>query len=237
MNTKVEPKKEETKIMWKGGKAPDYYRHPQFGHIYGPTSLSPSGRFAWTSHLTKPKEGMKQPDGTQSPPRYEGTLLLSKDDPRVKVFITETEKLSVYLLGHYNQGKKAKLSGVEFLKDGDNFDLEKYPFYKGVWILVARNQKQPTCHDKDRVEISPQKVLGGLIGKCLITPLITAHGMSFKLEAVQVLKDDNVRFAGGSRDLTELLDGATSEDSEKNEVTESTSASKETGKVAALNLL
>lgn len=232
--------KKEEKIMWEGGKAPDFYKHPQFGHVYGPTVSTPSGRFAWVSHLVKPKDGMKQQDGSQGPPRYEITLLLSKDDPRVKSFINETEKLSKYLVQHYNVGKKAQLAGVEFLKDGDEFDLEKYPFYKDMWVLIARNQKQPPCYDKDKLELAHNKVLGGQIGKILATPLITAHGMSFKLEAVQVLKDDGVRFAGGMRDLTELLDDATSEDTEKNGSSESegvSESSQETGKAAALNLL
>lgn len=233
--------KQETKPMWQGGKPPEYYKHPQYGHVYGPTYASPSGRLVWP-HLIKPKEGMKQADGTVGASRYEITQLLAKDDPRVKIFIESTAKLADYLLAVYNEGKKTKLSTTFDLKDGNTQDLEKYPFYKDMWILVARNAKQPICYDENKAETEPSKIMGGLIGKLLISPLITTHGVSFKLTAVQVLKDDKVRYGGGIKDFTELLgDDTFTEDSEKQtkdkELEGDSAPSSDKGKALALNLL
>lgn len=231
--TKTEPKSE--KPQWAGGKAPDYYKHPMYGHVYGPSIASCPGRLVWC-HLVKPKEGMKQADGKVGEPRFEATLLLSKDDPRTKVFIDETEKLGQYLVQVFNEGKKTKLATSLSLKDGDQFDLEKYPFYKGNWVLVAKNVKVPLFYDKDKAEIEAKEVVGGLIGKFLMRPIITVHGITFKLEAVQVLKDDNVRYGGGLRNLTDLLDGDTSESiDDSKDKTEDESVS--SGKAQALNLL
>jgi len=230
-----QPETKSEKPMWSGGKAPDYYKHPMYGHVYGPSISSCPGRLVWC-HLIKPKDGMKQADGKQGEPRFETTLLLSKDDPRTKVFIQETEKLGQYLVQVFNEGKKSKLATSLSLKDGDQFDLEKYPFYKGTWVLVAKNAKTPLFYDKDKAEIEANKVFGGLIGKFLMKPIITVHGISFKLEAVQVLKDDNVRYGGGLRNLTDLLDSDNVDEIDSNsEKTEGDSAP--SGKAQALNLL
>ncbi len=54
-----------------------YYKHPQYGRVYGDAIRTPIGRIAWPS-LVEPKKS-KTPDGKDIE-RFEVTLLLDKED-------------------------------------------------------------------------------------------------------------------------------------------------------------
>jgi len=182
-----------------------YYKHPSYGTTYGESTPSPRGRFAWPS-LVKPKDPPKSKDGAVGSPRYEVSLILPKNDPKVQTFLDYIKAECSAMLETFNQGAKAKIAIDNFMQDGDNFDAEKYPYYVNSWVLVARNTKMPTIVDDAKGEVGPEIIKGGMIGKLMVTPLITPHGLSYKLEVVQFLKDDGVRFAGGSgRDMSALL--------------------------------
>lgn len=40
-----------------------------------------------------------------------------------------------------------------FIKDGDDFDMEKYPEYADSWIVKAANSKRPTTIDRDKTTV------------------------------------------------------------------------------------
>jgi len=190
-----------------------YYKHPQYGMVFGHDTVTPSGRLVWSS-LVKPKENTLPPKPGQAPtpPRYEQTILLDKSRPEVKAFIDELTVTTDEMLVEFNQGKKAQLGNCKVVADGDEFDMEKYPYYKNCWVIVARNAKSDFKILNEKKETtSPDIVKGGMIGKLLVQPLITAHGISYKLIAVKIVKDDGVRFGGGSRtdgDLASKFDDA-----------------------------
>lgn len=173
-----------------------YYKHPTFGHVYGLRQATPFGRCAWPS-LIKPKDPPPpqpgQPPGT---PRYELTIILPKTDAYAKEFVAKLDKEVQEMVDLFNKGRSAKISVDAPLKDGDTFDLEKYPYYKDSWILVGRNAKPISVVDGKKRDIDVKMIEGGNIVCGVVTPLITAHGVSYKLEVVQFVKDDGVKFAG-----------------------------------------
>lgn len=235
-----------------------HWKHPQFGMVFAGEFPTPVGRLAWPSLITPkdpppPKEG--QPPGK---PRYEITILLPKDDPKVVAFCALIDADSKEAIKYFNQGRAATIGDCMLFGkngDGDNYDHEKYPYYKGNWVLVARNaEKTP---DKDIIggsttEAYPREnIKGGMLGRLVVQILITAHGISYKLKCVQVKADDGVRFGGGSRDVRDLLDDLAEEDGSPNGVVEEpvvenapaeapkavAPAKGNKGKAAAVNLL
>ena len=184
-----------------------YYKHPTYGHVYGESLPTPLGRFCWV-YLTKPKDAPPPLEGQQQgPPRYEITVLLDKGSSAD--FITSLKAMTDEMLALFNKGRSANLGECKLFGkngDGDEADLEKYPYYKNCWVLTGRNAKAPKVVGPDRKPIDPKEVIGGHLGKVVITPLITAHGISYKLEAVQFVKDDGVRIGGSVRDTVELFE-------------------------------
>lgn len=173
-----------------------------YGHVYGETVRTPAVRVAWPS-LTKPKESpFKNEDGSQkTPPRYELTFLLPKDTKETVAFLDNLESLKEEMVDAFNHKRPTKIQ-VDSLgvKDGDEFDLEKYPYYENHYVLIARNTAKPAVRGakKDTV-LEASEVQGGCLCWGYLTPLCTAHGISFKLEIVQLLKDDGTRFGGGRK--------------------------------------
>lgn len=217
-----------------------YYQHPQYGTTYGEQTKTPIGRIAWPS-LIKPKDA-PQPQPGQQPgqPRYEGSLVIAKGGEGVGDFLEALKIMTDEMVEQFNTGKKAKISGCKIISDGDEFDQEKYPYYANSWVLTARNAQMPKFVNKDRQPIEAADFKGGSKVRFVITPLITAHGISYKLEAAQLVADDGTRFGGGARDATDLLE-ALSDDSEVTETKQPVApvAAKKggKGKEAAVNLL
>jgi hypothetical protein len=203
-------------------KKSKYYTHPTYGMVFGNKELTPSGTIVWPS-LVKPRE-FKQVGAAQdkpSPPRYEVTILFKKSDTKAKLFLENLDVTTQEMLAQYNENKSAKIAAAEFVKDGDNekkFDPEKYPFFAGNWVLVARNAEKPACWGTERDEngivlpCEPVKFAGGQVCKLIITPIITAHGISYKLNDIQLVKDDGQRFGGGVVEGASLLSQASDED-------------------------
>lgn len=173
-----------------------YYKHPQYGHVYGDRLVTPFGRAAWPA-LAVPKDPPPPQPGQQpGQPRYELTVLLQKKDKETKAFIKVLKEMTGEMVALFNKGRSAKISVDEPLKDGNDFDMEKYPYYKDNFILVARNAKNVNVVDGKKRDIDVKMVEGGNIVCAVICPLVTAHGISYKLEIVQFVKDDGVKFAG-----------------------------------------
>lgn len=204
-----------------------HWKHPTFGMIFASEFPTPVGRFCWPTLVT-PKEPPPPKEG-QAPgkPRYEITLLLAKDDPKVKIFAEAVDADAKEAIKYFNQGRAATIGDCMLFGkngDGDSYDLEKYPYYKGHWVLVARNSERLADKDIIGANVSEmykrEDLKGGMLGRLVVQVLITAHGISYKLKCVQVKADDGVRFGGGSRDVRDLLDDLTEEDSAPNGVVE-----------------
>lgn len=230
-----------------------YYKHPTYGMVYGISLPTPVGRGGWP-HLVTPKDAPPPKENEkQGAPRYEQSIFLEKDNPAVIKFVKTIKDMTDEMLEYFNQKRAAQMgSCMLFGKngDGDEMDLEKYPFAKGCYVLVARNTKPVKVVDrtvpKPKV-IDTALIAGGIKVKFVVCPLITAHGISYKLEAVQLWEDDGIRFAGAARDSAELFD-ACEDDGVESEgegvievvgsapITQLEKSSKK-GKAAALDLL
>lgn len=226
-----------------------YWKHPMYGMVFGNSVPTPIGRLSWP-YLTKPKAPPPPQEGQpEGQPRYECTLLIEKAGS--EAFVAQLKEMTDEMLILFNKGRPAALGTCMLFGkygDGDEADLEKYPNYKGCWVLVARNSKVVKTVGKDRKAIETDKILGGMKGKFVITPLITAHGISYKLEVVQLVEDDGVRFGGATRDAVELLDACVDADEPTAQeaadtalttdpVLASQTATTKVGKEAALDLL
>lgn len=195
-------------------------KNKKYGHVYGPLRVTPLGRFSWPS-LVEPKAPPPPKEGeAPGPSRYEVSLLLEKKNPQVEAFVATMNTLKPEMLTLFNQKRSAPLGDVQVLQDGDDdqrFDKEKYPYYKGMWVLVARNTEAPQVvgNQKPRPEvIEAKEVSGGMQGMLVVTPMLTSHGMSYKLVVVQKINDDGTRFGGGTRDAIGLLEATTPDEVE-----------------------
>lgn len=194
---------------------PKYYRHPRYFHVYGDPIATPIARFAWPSLVTPKDPPPPQPGQAPGNPRFELTLLFDNDSAELAQFLQTVEDMTAEMLKQFNEGRSAKLGELRTIQDGNAFDAEKYPYYQGKLVLVARNTQRPQIvgtNPKEAVE--PEKIVGGVQGKAVVTPLITSHGVSYKLSVVQYLEDDGVRFGGGVRDMTSFLSAVTTDDTE-----------------------
>lgn len=228
----------------------NYYKHPTYGMVYGKSIVSPLGRLCWP-FLVTPKNPPPATDGNPpGAPRYEVTIALPKADLKVKKFVKEVKEMTDEMLVLFNKGRSAKLSELSLFGkygDGDEADHEKYPFYEGTWNLVGRNTQVAKVVDASKKIIEAKTIEGGMIGRLIVTPLITSHGISYKLEAVQFVKDDGVRFAGSARDSLDLFDACADDDCietkepldvvEEEEEAAPTPKKQKRGKEAALDLL
>jgi len=228
-----------------------YYKHPTYGHVYGLSIPTPIGRGGWPN-LVKPKAAPPPKEGEkQGAPRYEQTLFLQKDNPSVIKFCETIKNMTDEMIELFNHKRAATIGGCRLFGkngDGDEMDLEKYPFAKGCHVLVARNANPVKVVNKERKIIEPGLIEGGVKVRFVINPIVTAHGISYKLEAVQLWEDDGVRFAGAARDAVELFDACSDDDVEsETEDTEingdapttppEVQKSGKKGKAAALDLL
>jgi hypothetical protein len=191
-----------------------YYRHPKFGRVYGTTLKTPIGRLCWPA-LATPKEDNFQGVVTS---RYGITILLKKDDPKTQAFVDSINTMldeEGGMLEIFNEHADVRISlNSEVLKDGDGFDMEKYPYYAGQYVVLARNEKQIPVYGptgKDEV-LDPSMIKGGVLGRVILTPHLGPSGVSFKAEAVQYYKDDGVKLGGSARNINDMLDSIAEDD-------------------------
>lgn len=211
-----------------------YYKHPRFGHVYGEDIKIPVSRVTWPS-LAAPRP---LPDGQDGQPRYEITFLLPKTDPKTEFFVNQMKVMSADMLELFNKGRAAGITINKFCMDGDDpwpgFDKEAYPYYAGNWVVVARNTSQPQIVGADKQPIEANFIKAGMFCTAILTPIITAHGVSYKLGIVQFKEDDGTRWSF-QKDLASMLD----DDEPATETAAAPEAPKKaaTGKQAALDRL
>lgn len=175
--------------------------------VYGDAIITPIGRFSWPA-LDVPRDPPPpKPGETPGKPRYEVNLLLPKEDKTVLEFKARVEAISADMITLYNaNSQKSKLAGGDVFRDGDSSDKEKYPYDLGNWVMTARNTTLPDIYDVEKNTMEGSVIKGGMLGRLIVIPHLGATGMSYKMEIVQLLKDDNVRFGGGKPDYLGLLD-------------------------------
>lgn len=185
----------------------------KFNIVYGEPMVSPQGRFSWPS-LAEPKAPLPPKEGEKpGTPKYEVTLLLPKTDPQVVKFVKQLEKIAAEMVPLYNQRAQNEIAKVKrILRDGDQSDLEKYPNEEGHWLLTARFKDRPDILGKNQEEIAPDFIKGGMIGRLVVTPSLSAGGLGYGLNVVQFFSDDGVRFGGTKQDYRSLLEDLEGED-------------------------
>lgn len=216
-----------------------YYKHPQFGQVYlNEVVGTPVGRLVWP-YFTEPRPPGPPKEGwAPQPPKHEGTLLLEKGVPENEAWIAEMTEESKAMLELFNKNNRAPLAqGLPVVRDGDDFDAEKYPYYKNKWIITAKNQHPPKFVDAKVQPIEPNAFLGGMEVRFSLTAMVSKGGFSYKLNSVQLVRDDGARYGGGTRDFNavfEACDGEAppSESAENSEQVVETPAPAQTTKVA-----
>lgn len=198
-----------------------YYKHPAFGQVYGEVVSTPQGRLVWP-YFSAPREPGPPKEGfAPQPPKYEGTLLLDKGDPTVEAWIAKMTEESKAMLAMFNEKNRAPLAHVFVVRDGNDFDAEKYPYYVDKWIVTAKNQARPKFVDGQVKPIEPTIIFGGNLVKFSVTPMVTKGGWSYKLNSVQMIKDDGARYGGGTRDYNAVFEAVQDEGEEAFAETES----------------
>lgn len=191
-----------------------YYVHQQFNVIFCNEPIeTPVGRVCWPALVTAKPPPMF--DGKSSgEPKFEVTLLIPKTGPKTESFLGTLKTQVDEMLALFNQKSAAKIGSMDLLKDGDTMDHEKYPHHAGNWVLVARNAKDVRVVDgsADPKDVDKALVVGGVKARALVSAKVSAKGVGFTLNLVQMIKDDGVRFGGGTRDLTKMLSACEDDD-------------------------
>lgn len=190
----------------------------QNGMIYNNDPImTPIGRLCWVNLATK-KPGFKQKDGTTGEPKFQVTLLLEKNKKN-NAFVDSVIATADDMLTEYNKHckkfGKPKLAEIISVRDGDEEDLEKYPFNENCWIIRSSNKGEINCwsQSKDVIE-DKSTILGGMFGRLVIEMSLGGFGVSFRCTDVQVTGDDKTRFGGGSRDHSALITAVEGDDEE-----------------------
>lgn len=196
-----------------------YYINRKYPRVYGETIVTPIGRLLWPYLATPQAPPPPEPGKEPGKPRYSVTWV-SEGTDGLEEFMLKLETMTSSMLSEFNAFQKAnkratvgELSGL--LEDGNSMDKEKYPFMQGKLFFSARNSYAPKGAENPRgwevknrakQSIAADQVIGGMLGRLLVTPHIGPTGLSYRLELVQVTGDDGLRFGGASRNHDDLLD-------------------------------
>jgi len=196
-----------------------FFKDP-YGNVWGPSLIkSPAGRLVYPALVTPKKyTGNNNNSTDKNDPKYEATILFGKDNPKVTSWLVEHSPTIEAMLAYYNKGQSAKLSINQILKDGDDLDTDKYPFYENKFFMVARNPNRPLLVSTERdskdnlIEVEPAKFFGGLMVKAVVKPLLTAKGVSYRLDTLIWGKDDGTRIGGSFETGKDMVSQSDSED-------------------------
>jgi hypothetical protein len=179
----------------------DWYRHPEYGIVFGnEVFTTPVVRLAYPSLKTPKAPPPPKPGQSQGAPSYEATLLFTKTNPEHVAWTKFAEGLEVY-----NERTSAPLAALKPCKDGDDAywqtgeKADKYPFYKNQYLVAARNTDKPGIVGPDAEPCDPSLLHGGCLVQCIVTLRVTSKGASYKLRAIQLIKDDGVNYGGGAK--------------------------------------
>lgn len=185
-----------------------FYKHPRFGHVYGDILATPIVRCAWPSLVTPKDPPPAKPGEAQGVAKYEVTLILDPKDEKHVAFIKQVKEMTKAMTALYNDNNSAPLGVCAIGKDGNKLNAEdKYLYYEDKIVIAARNASKPVVYAFDMSVADASIIQGGNLVKAILTPIVSAKGVSYRLSKIRFIKDDGVKFGGGVSDskMTAML--------------------------------
>jgi len=162
--------------------------------------------------LTAPKSAPPKPGQPAGRPSYQSTLLFPKDSQEHVDFLKLMKVQFNLMLDEYNSHvTDAPLASIKPCLNGDDAKWQtgeksgKYTFYKGQYVVAARNTDLMPIIDVNGQPCDPKLLHGGVLAKAVITLTVFSRGATYKLRAIQLVKDDGVVFAGGAISNDEFI--------------------------------
>lgn len=174
-----------------------YYKN-DYGNIFGNTFTTPVGRLQFVA-LAEAKE-------FRGKAKLGATLLFDKatQDSWLPGFALIENDIAGMIAQEYPDGAPA--FKYPMLRDGDS---EKYNGFAGRWYIKASagvNDARIGVYDAAGKTIDPSLPVAGMLARAVVRVGLFDNGVSYKLVAVQLIKDDGVRFTGAPDPLNFLSD-------------------------------
>lgn len=163
----------------------------KWGNMFGKEDLvTPVGRVQWVY--------LNEPNAKFGDPKYSCVLLVPKTDENKQAFaniLAECQSMS-----SEKYGKKIPEFKYPPVRDGNadynDGEGKKGEEYKDCWWIKASCIEPPAVFDAKREDIAPDSIKAGMHCRLLIQPIMFDNGFSYRLKAVQFVKDDGTRYRG-----------------------------------------
>jgi hypothetical protein len=174
------PKKEEKKFFVN-----------KFGNVFGNSMLTPIGRADWV-YLDKPNSHFK-------PEKYSLTILFDKKEKGVKDDLNKMISACAELV---EQAYGDKKTGFKYgpIRNGDEEGEKGKAPHPGYYYIKANNAMKPTVKATKggrNVDIDPAVVTAGVQVIAEVQPMLFDDGFAWRLNAVQFVKNDGIKFSHG----------------------------------------
>lgn len=174
-----------------------YYKN-DYGNLFGNTFTTPVGRLQFVS-LAESKE-------FRGKAKFGATLLFDKatEDSWLPGFALIENDIQQMIAQEY--GENAPAFKYPMLRDGD---AEKYNGYAGRWYIKASagvNDARVGVYDAAGKTIDPSLPVAGMLARAVVRVGLFDNGVNYKLVAIQLIKDDGIRFTGAPDPLSFLSD-------------------------------
>ena len=174
-----------------------YYKN-DYGNVFGGTFTTPVGRLQFVA-LAQAKEFR----GKSS---FGATLLFDKatEDSWLPGFALIENDITQMIAQEYPDGAPA--FKYPMLRDGDT---EKYNGYAGRWYIktsASLNDARIGVYDAAGKTIDPSLPVAGMLARAVVRVGLFDNGVTYKLVAIQLIKDDGIRFTGAPDPLSFLSD-------------------------------
>lgn len=151
----------------------------------------PLGRIAFLS--------LEKPNTTFDKPKFGLNLLIDKNTEEkalLKPILDVAKKLPKLLWGDKAEEMYKKITNVPF-RNGDD---KEYEGFEGHYVVVANNPKGPKQAGGIKIlnqGMEPEQFEAGMTCRLSVSLGLGKEGYFYKLNAIKLVKDDGVRFAGG----------------------------------------
>lgn len=196
--------------MAKKDEEKKFFRN-RFGNVFGLAMLTPIGRADWV-YLSTPNSHFK-------PEKYSLTILFDKTDKAVKA---ELNKMITACAELATQEYGDKKTGFKFapIRNGDEENEKGKAPHPGYYYIKANNAMRPTVKATKggrNVDVDPAIVTAGVKVIAEVQPMLFDDGFAWRLNAVQFVKNDGVKFTHGpsAGDMFDILSEDEDESDEK----------------------